>query len=338
MQEAASPPSATQSSEFIEELSRQRSNSLGATPSRSVSKNVSFSFSARYPPPSQINERSDSRSKWLPAESSHYRPCQLDGEGARLSQIPVVVRVRANVLRVINVDLQAQCFTAVYQLEASWVAPELKMAAERLGKRVSELTIDQEKSDQDKFFLADAPSEEAFFAPRLFLNNLVSLKPEESEEWFTVYEGATEEEDPVVCFRWKFKGTFQEIMELGNFPFDVQNLTVEIRTGWEADHKKKGVLLVENQKARCVRLAPPREFCTHSHLLGRTPPTLSPPSPLCWPTLYVVAYTGTPATWFVQTSASSRRRSTASRSGFRSCQVSRRAQSRRAHTSILRSR
>ena len=77
MQEAASPPSATQSSEFIEELPRQGSNSLGATPSRSVSNNVSFSSSARFPPPSQINERSDSRSKWLPAESSHYRPCQL---------------------------------------------------------------------------------------------------------------------------------------------------------------------------------------------------------------------------------------------------------------------
>jgi len=256
-------------------------------------------------------------------------------EAARLSQIPVVVRVRANVLRVINVDLQAQCFTAVYQLEASWVAPELKVAAKRLGKRVSELTIDQKKSDQDKLFLADAPTEEAFFAPRLFLNNLVSLKPEESEEWFTVYEGATGEEDPVVCFRWKFKGTFQEIMELGNFPFDVQNLTVEIRTGWETDHEK-GVLLVENQKARCVRLAPPREFCTHSHLLGCTPPTLSPPSPLCWPTLYVVAYTGTPATY--PRCTSSRRRSTASRSGFRSRQVSRRAQSRRAHTSTLRSR
>ena len=88
----------------------------------------------------------------------------------------MVVRVRANVLRVVDVDLQHQCFTAVYRLEASWVAPELEVAAERLGKEVSELIIDEKKSDQraGKCFLADDPKGEEFFAPRLYLNHLVT--------------------------------------------------------------------------------------------------------------------------------------------------------------------
>ena len=117
----------------------------------------------------------------------------------------------------------------MYRLEASWVAPELKLAADRLKRKVSDLIIDEQKSNQrtGKYSLADDLEDQPFFAPRLYLNNLVNLKPEENEEWFTVYEGA-QGEAPIVCFRWKFKGTFQEVMELRTFPFDVQNLTIEI--------------------------------------------------------------------------------------------------------------
>ena len=175
----------------------------------------------------------------------------------------MVVRVRANVSRMINVDLQNQCFTAVLRLEATWVAPELVEAGKRLGKDVTNLTIDETKSDQSSgdMFLAGDNEEVRFFAPRLYVNNLVTLKPEESVEWFTVHEGA--QGDPVVCFRWKLKGTFQEIMELHKFPFDVQNLTVEIRSGWEIDHQTNGVLLVENLNAKCAHLesAPPAPLC-----------------------------------------------------------------------------
>ena len=236
---------------------------MSEEPSPAVSKNVSFgtsrSLSKRTSPSPSLKHDSS----WLAEESSSYHPCQLHGEGVRRSRIPVVVRVRANVLRVVNVDLQGQCFTAVYRLEASWVAPELKLAADRLKREVGELIIDEQKSNQriGKYYLADDLEDQPFFAPRLYLNNLVNLKPEENEEWFTVYEGA-QGEAPIVCFRWKFKGTFQQVMELRPFPFDVQNLTIEINTGWEADHSQCGVLLVENLNARCVSLAPAsRQSC-----------------------------------------------------------------------------
>ena len=127
--------------------------------------------------------------------------------------------------------------------------------------------------------LAGDNEEVRFFAPRLYVNNLVTLKPEESVEWFTVHEGA--QGDPVVCFRWKLKGTFQEIMELHKFPFDVQNLTVEIRSGWEIDHQTNGVLLVENLNAKCAHLesAPPAPLCGLTRLCF---------SALC--SLYVLAH------------------------------------------------
>ena len=86
------------------------------------------------------------------------------------------------------------------------------------------------------------------------MNNLVTLKPEESVEWFTVHEGA--QGDPVVCFRWKLKGTFQEIMELHKFPFDVQNLTVEIRSG-------------------CGRLTTRQMACCSSRISTQSAPILS---------------------------------------------------------------
>ena len=254
-----------------------------------MSKNVSFSSdSGAFP----LNKRFNSK-QWSTEDSSSYQPCKVHhhGEGE-----PVVVRVRANVLRVVNVDLQGQCFTAIYKLEASWVAPELKMAADRLGREVSELTIDEPRSNQraGKYSLADDPSGEEFFAPRLYLNNLVDLKPAESTEWFTVYEGFTEYEPPIVCFRWKLKGTFQQAMELRTFPFDVQNLTIEINTGWEKDHSQCGVLLVENLNARRVSLVPAsRQSCqsparTLTFATSRTSSlcvdNLCWPTPPCWPT------------------------------------------------------
>ena len=252
---------------------------MSEEPSPAVSKNVSFSSSPSLSKgvSSSLRKRLNAHSMWSKLARSKQL-ARSTTSAAYLRKIPVVVRVRANVLRVVNVDLQGQCFTALYKLEASWVAPELKLAAERLGKKVSELIIDEQQSNQrvGKLFLADAPEEGAFFAPRLYLNNLVNLKPEESEseEWFTVYEGA-EGGDPIVCFRWKLMGTFQEIMELKLFPFDVQNLTIEIKTGWEAENTKCGVLLVENQNARCVSLAPRTLTFVTSRL---------PLSPLCWST------------------------------------------------------
>ena len=79
---------------------------MSEEPSPAVSKNVSFGTS---PSPSLSKRTSPSPSlkhdsSWLAEES--YHPCQLHGEGVRRSRIPVVVRVRANVLRVVNVDLQ----------------------------------------------------------------------------------------------------------------------------------------------------------------------------------------------------------------------------------------
>lgn len=141
------------------------------------------------------------------------------------------VRVRVFVTRLVDIDLKAQTFTAKMQLEASWVEPKLMAAGAAAGAAGgAEPRADNERSRPSEGVLFIEGSDEPFYAPRLHLANLIA--EEHSEGWFRVYAGP-EDATPVVCFRMALQGTFQETMRLRRFPYDSQQLAIELRTGWE---------------------------------------------------------------------------------------------------------
>ena len=166
------------------------------------------------------------------------------------------VRVRANISRVINVDLQAQAFMCEVNIEASWLEESLQRVAKKLNKSVTELECNETNTDQSKGVLCIVGDDEKLFTPRLYYHNVVDLL--EQESWFEFY--ATADNRPIVCFRWKLKASFQELFELRLFPFDVQNLTMELGCGWEADHEKNGVLLVKNLNEKYSSLCKTTNF------------------------------------------------------------------------------
>lgn len=172
------------------------------------------------------------------------------------------MRVRAFVHRLEKVNLLEQSFTALVQFEASWLLDDDETA--RLKKLENErktedkddrLMIDHKRSDQrvgNLFFHGD--TEHRYFAPRLNIDNCISKRDDmEAEEWYKLYDERDERDElvrVVICWRYKIKGEFQEVFELGWFPFDEQDLTFTIVSGWalsRADGKRDPkVQLVQN--------------------------------------------------------------------------------------------
>jgi len=192
---------------------------------------------------------------------------------------PREVRVRTTVIHVIDVNKQAQTFTVVVQFEASWIDKEVRKVAERLNERVNDLKIDKDQTSQATGQLVIEKDKAILFAPRLRLRNLIGK--EDEEMWFRFYETNG---PPVVCFRWQLKGVFQEVMELQWFPFDVQDLAMELQAGWDMGHETNGVLLVKNQNQEYKSICNTLNFVQASeyHLFprilcktSRTPPHLS---------------------------------------------------------------
>jgi len=193
----------------------------------------------------------------------------------------VEVRVRVAVARLINVSLVDQTFTVEAQMEASWVDKHIIPAIEAARSThsdgplmaardltVKDLTVNSENKLQAAGVLQFVQlGEKEFFAPRLKFNNCIE-RPW-SEEWFELFE---EGRNTVVCMRWKFKGVFQENLELHKFPFDVQKLTMELRCSWEnlrrsTDTVKYAVRLVKNQSSKYKSLINTRSFVQQSEYM-----------------------------------------------------------------------
>ncbi|MFN9901061.1 MAG: hypothetical protein ACK55Z_20230, partial [bacterium] len=138
------------------------------------------------------------------------------------------MRVRCKIYRLVKVELQEQMFTCLVRFEASWIDKELTKAAERLETDVEKLRANEERSNHQGLYLEGDPDGQWFFCPRLYLRNLVSQQGEHI--WFQIYNSNG---GPIVCLRWELTGTFQELYELGLFPLDVQELKMELCTGWE---------------------------------------------------------------------------------------------------------
>eukprot|EP00930_Biecheleria_cincta_P073025 TRINITY_DN60367_c0_g1_i1.p1 TRINITY_DN60367_c0_g1~~TRINITY_DN60367_c0_g1_i1.p1 ORF type:complete len:443 (-),score=24.30 TRINITY_DN60367_c0_g1_i1:102-1430(-) len=134
------------------------------------------------------------------------------GRGARQ------VRVRLTVFDVPEISISTSRFTCNFFLEASWLDPTLQ--------------------DGDSMWLEDWDQQFPFvgrhgprrWTPRLHFQNVLELK--DKEEWFHLYTKSRDElqplETPVVCYRLRACGVFRERFELGNFPFDAQDLQIQI--------------------------------------------------------------------------------------------------------------
>jgi hypothetical protein len=160
--------------------------------------------------------------------------------------------VRCQCSKLVNIDLVAQTFEVELKLEAQWLVPELSPIYAVLQERhVSEhgdkgakfkLSADDERSSQTKgyFYVVGDETNTRLFAPRLQFKNCVEMRTDEC--WYALRRWSADK--PVVTWNRKCTGVFQEVMELMNFPFDLQALQVTLETGWERNHPDGNSVLV----------------------------------------------------------------------------------------------
>jgi hypothetical protein len=158
------------------------------------------------------------------------------------------VRVRLDVKQLLDVNLVAQTFTVHFQLEASWLASDMKHLKDTLLMTDPDDEVEDVLKLQRMGKLRLMNDKTDYWAPRLSLNNCTERKDEQM--WFKIY--STDEGPPIVCCRWAMVGTFQEVYELHTFPIDGQDLNIDIVTGWEKNpenpsSKEPPVQLVKNQ-------------------------------------------------------------------------------------------
>ena len=162
----------------------------------------------------------------------------------------IEVRVRIDVKRVVVVDVVAQTFTVTLQLEASWIDRQM---GEIEGDEIKTSTnsAQERQREQRAGILKVVGSENDFFAPRLSFKNCI--EETDSDCWFQIYrDGADPTKPPVVCFRWKMTGVFQEEMHLRLFPIDSQGLKIQLLTGW-ATKSVDALPAEQNWTVRLVR-------------------------------------------------------------------------------------
>lgn len=106
-----------------------------------------------------------------------------------------------------------------------------------------------------------------FFAPRLSISNLITTDHEDLWYKFKPHQSVEGSDAPAqteVELVWLLEGTFQNKFGLKMFPFDEQDLCVDLKTGYELQHKVDPVLLVKNQDAKCKSVISVRNFVQDS--------------------------------------------------------------------------
>ncbi|ESO96801.1 hypothetical protein LOTGIDRAFT_159539 [Lottia gigantea] len=136
----------------------------------------------------------------------------------------VTVELKCAFLQILNIETVDQVFEAEVFVQAKWQEPALQKAAEL-----------NDKSMYD-------PTEH--WIPRMTVLNAVGDLAFNRRN-FAVHFNQKGYKYPVVTLLWRFKGTFRENLELKHFPFDVQDLSLELSTERSADE----VHLIEDQQA-----------------------------------------------------------------------------------------
>ncbi|CAK0904563.1 unnamed protein product [Prorocentrum cordatum] len=128
------------------------------------------------------------------------------------------VRVRLTVCDVPEITISASRFSCNFFLEASWLDESMK---------------DEDALDVGEWapqFPVKGQSTHGRWIPMLHFYNVLELK--DKEDWYVVYkrdrEGMELLPTPVVCYRMRATGVFRERFELYEFPFDSQDLQIQI--------------------------------------------------------------------------------------------------------------
>lgn len=117
----------------------------------------------------------------------------------------VKVEMKATFMKITDVDTLSQQFEAEVFLQAKW---------------------------EELFYLGMSPQQLMdllpgdLWDPEFIISNLAGDFDSERRSYVVRYEDGYEA--PVVLFRWRFKGLFRENLELEHFPFDVQDLGVQV--------------------------------------------------------------------------------------------------------------
>ena len=161
------------------------------------------------------------------------------------------VRVRLNIYDLTEVSVPAHRFTVDLFLEVSWEDDLSHDEASDCSVERWELMFPYRGSSMG------ASADARRWTPRLEFSNVISL--EDREEWMKVYThrcSGTRDllPHPVVCYRLRAKGTFKERFELHRFPFDSQDLQLQIVSkhearsdGGEANKSRNAFALVKNE-------------------------------------------------------------------------------------------
>ncbi|CAK0886827.1 unnamed protein product [Prorocentrum cordatum] len=142
----------------------------------------------------------------------------VDGGPDALSEATTEVRVRLTVFDVPEITISASRFTCNFFLEASWLDESMK---------------DEDALDVGEWapqFPVKGQSTHGRWTPMLHFYNVLELK--DKEEWYVVYKRDRADMEllptPVVCYRMRATGVFRERFELYEFPFDSQDLQIQI--------------------------------------------------------------------------------------------------------------
>ncbi|PVD30719.1 hypothetical protein C0Q70_09994 [Pomacea canaliculata] len=127
----------------------------------------------------------------------------------------VKVEMKATFMKVMDIDTLSQQFEAEAFIQAKWEEPIFSgMSQQELNQLL--------------------PTD--FWNPQLKVMNLAGDYDQERRSYLVRYEvGCT---SPVVLHRWRFKGVFRESLELKHFPFDVQDLSLQISSERSVDEIK----------------------------------------------------------------------------------------------------
>ncbi|XP_075242677.1 cys-loop ligand-gated ion channel-like isoform X4 [Convolutriloba macropyga] len=118
---------------------------------------------------------------------------------------PRQVKVKFAFLTVGDVDTKSQRFVTEVLIQAKWVEPKLQ--------GLTDASQVENMSD--------------LWDPKLKIQNLEEIKGGRDEKWHTIKLG---DKDPIVIYRRRLKGSFYENMELKDFPRDVQDISVILRS------------------------------------------------------------------------------------------------------------
>ena len=189
-----------------------------------------------------------------------------------------LVAVRVTIPRVHEVDLQSNTFVAELKLEARWDDEDLRELENILKLQKLELKnietswfVEPKGSpDQfrDYFQLVPPPDlikdegqrkkieSQRYFAPRLMLTNMV--KETKMRQFYIIKENA--DGPPIVRFNWFVTGTFQHTFELKDFPFDEQDLTIELKTRYSCTNERTPVKLIKLEDAKVISTLVTKNF------------------------------------------------------------------------------